>query len=151
MATHDIEKEYNELEKESKELFEQHLKIREKLVSLRKMRSPDMGCECDSNHCNTVRGDAPISAGDIHSFCHDDQDIGSVFARCNTGEIEVITSAAVYYNYEELNRATLRTGEEYRFNIREQDRWNDQTNRVQIIGKGSSQSKYNLDFNSWDT
>jgi hypothetical protein len=148
IAKQDIKREFDELEIESKKLFEQYLGLQEKLASLKKIRRADMGCECDSNHCNTVRGDAPISAGDTHSFCHDDQDIGRVNAKCNTGEIEVITSAAVFYTYEELDRATLFPGQEYFYRIREQDSWNDQTNRVQIIGKGSPQSKYNLDFHS---
>jgi hypothetical protein len=149
MTNEEKQKELDELGKESQKLFQEYLKIHAKRIELKKILSPDMNCECDDDRCVTVRSGAPIGAGDTHSFCHDDQDGGTATVRCNVGQFEVVTSAAVYWSYVEIERKTLNAGEEHFFQIPGLDPWHDQTNRVQITGK-AEHSEYNLEFRSWD-
>lgn len=152
----------NEIEIELAELRSESEALTKRLLEIRKLRSAarldlhehvismaaDMNCECDSNYCHTERSNEVIDAGELDSFCHDDQDRGTVSVFCVEGEVEVIISTAVWSTYEEYDRKTLRTGESWKRDITSQSSWYDQTNRIEIVGK--VKSKYNLDFSSWD-
>jgi hypothetical protein len=139
------------LQKESDELHAKYLKLlaeRQAAKDELKAAAPDLGCECDANYCHTEKKNEVITAGETDMFCHDDQDRGSVTIHCNSGEIEVIISTAIWSTFEELDRKRLRAGESWKRDIPEMSGWYDQTNRVEIVGKADS--NYNLDFSSWD-
>jgi hypothetical protein len=137
------------LEKQSEELFAKYFDIRERRKAARVEVMADMQCECDANSCTTSRSNETINEGELHSFCHDDQDGGSVYVYCVSGELDVIVSTAVWNTFSENANKTIKTKQYFKYNIPDMSSWYDQTNRVEIIGKAST-SKYNLTFNSWD-
>jgi hypothetical protein len=144
----ETKKQIQELKSESDKIKTQYYDILKKRRDLKKIISKDMGCDCEGN-CRKELYDWPLGAGQQHEYCHDDADKADVRVLCKNGEIEVITSAAVWWTYTEINRTILRTGQTWSTQIPEQDEWHDQTNRVQIIGRAPS-SLYDLNFMSHD-
>lgn len=138
------------LKKQSDEIYQRYVEVREERAATKKAFrfSPDLGCECDSDFCHTEKRNEVVNAGEKDYFCHDDQDRGSLSIYCNSGEIEVVISTAVWDTPERLDSKTLRTGESWSKDIPEQSSWYDQTNIVEI--RGIVASNYNLDFKSWD-
>ncbi len=141
--------ELKSLETQSEALFAKYLDIRERRKAARAQVTADMGCECDANNCTTTRTNTTIKQGETQSFCHDDQDGGSVNVYCVSGQIEVIVSTAVWSTFNENARGTIKTKQSFKYNIGDMSSMYEQTNQVEIMGKAST-SKYNLTFKSWD-
>ena len=141
----EIKKQLQALETEANRIKTEYYQLLKKRKDVFKVF--DMGCNCEGN-CNTSPTMVPIGGGDEHSYCHDDADKAYVKVDCINGEIEVITSAAVWWTWSEIDRNTLVAGRTWYTEIPKQDSWYDQSNRVQIIGNMGS--TYNLGFTSYD-
>jgi hypothetical protein len=61
---------------------------------------------------------------------------------------QFIISAAVWNTFDEIDSKVLSTGQQWQRGIPGQSSWYDQTNRVRIVGRADS--RYYLDFKSWD-
>ena len=149
MESKDLQMQFESLEKESKELFTRYLDLRKRRNELKAAADIDMGCECDDDLCMTILENQVLNSNNSHTFCHDDQDTGSAEVKCTAGQIEVVTSAAVWDSYAEITRRVLNAGQFTIMNIPAMDSWYDQTNRVQIFSR-ANQSKYNIRFISFD-
>jgi hypothetical protein len=138
----------DELQAKDEELINQLFELKLQRQEARKSLFADFGCECDSNACRTEKTNEPISAGETDSYCHDDQDFGSLSIHCISGDIEVVISRAVWSTFDEYDRKRLSAGQNWNRKIDEASSSYDQTNRVEVIGHANS--TYNLDFKSWD-
>ncbi|OQX04049.1 MAG: hypothetical protein BWK73_37470 [Thiothrix lacustris] len=140
----EIQCEINNKEVEISRLRSEHISLKQSL----KMR----GCECESNHCKTEKIRSNIKSGDKDDFCHDDQDYGRVFVKCEAGEIKVTLGANVHdYDIgsaDWTDDRTLGEGDVWEARIPAQSDWLDQTNIVDILA--IKDSIYNLQFESWD-
>lgn len=141
---------FDALEARFAKVEEEYLDIRAERYALRKSASKteDLGADCDGNRCKSEKKNEPISAGETDLFVHDDQDRGSVTVFCQSGEIEVIISTAVWSTFNEYDRKRLSAGQTWKRDIASQHSWFDQTNKVEVVGKVDA--VYNLDFTSWD-